>query len=111
MDKKIFVSGTTVEEYWDKTKYELNEEFINCADEAMSIRRFMNDETYDSDVMNYIKFKAQERYEEVLCNQLVIDISVTVLDIIHEVPTPTNLETDYQTYFKDICKAIKEKIK
>lgn len=111
MDKKIFVSGTTVEEYWDKVKDELNEAFVDYADEAMSIRRFMKDETYDSDAMNYLKFKAQERYEEVLCNQLVIDLSMAVLDIIHEVPTPTNLETDYQTYFKDICKAIKEKIK
>ena len=111
MDKKIFVSGTTVEQYWNKAKDDLNEEWVKSHDEAMSIKRFMNDESYDTDAMNYIMFKATERYEEVLCNQLVIDLSLKVLDIIHEVPTPTNLEMDYSTYLKDIYKAIKEKLK
>lgn len=111
MDKKIFVSGTTVEQYWDKAKDDLNDEWVNTCDELRSIKRFINDESYDTDALNYLKFKAQERYEEKLCDQLVIDLSMKVLDIIHEVPTPTNLEMDYQTYLKDICKAIKEKLK
>lgn len=111
MDKKMFVSGTTVEQYWNKAKDELNDGWVNNCDEMMSIRRFINDESYDTDAMSYLKFQAQERYEKDLCDQLVIDLSLKVLDIIHEVPTPTNLELDYQTYLKDICKAIKEKLK
>lgn len=111
MGKKMFVSGTVVEKYWNKVKDDLNDEWVDACDELRSIRRFINDESYDANAMNYLRFKATERYEEILCNQLVIDLSMMVLNIIHEVPTPTDLETDYQTYLTAICKAIKEKIK
>lgn len=112
MDKKIiFVSGTTVEQYWEKAKDDLNDEWVNAETEMMSIVKFIGDESYNTDAMNYLKFKAQERYEELLCNRLVIDLSSRILDIIHEVPRPTNLNMDYHQYLKDICKAIKEKLK
>lgn len=111
MDKKMFVSGTTMEHYWNKAKDELDSECFNTVNELMYIKKFINDDSYDIDTMNYLKFKAQERYEELLCNKLVIDLSMKVLAIIHKVKTPADLEMDYKAYLEDICKAIKENLK
>lgn len=111
MDKKMFVSGTTMEHYWNKAKDELDSENFSTCVEMMTIKQFMNDDSYDIDAMNYMKFKAQERYEDCLCNKLVIDLSMKVLAIIHEVKTPTDLEMDYKEYLEDICKAIRENLK